>query len=64
MLLTPGGKFAIYAALIKLSIAVLPGGSFGAAGAGHLRLSLACKDDVLAEALRRVCRHYRVPYAE
>ena len=50
--------------LDKLSIAVLPGSSFGTAGAGHLRLSLACNDDVLADALRRLCRHYGVPYAE
>ncbi|HZS84645.1 MAG TPA: aminotransferase class I/II-fold pyridoxal phosphate-dependent enzyme [Stellaceae bacterium] len=44
--------------LEKLAIAVLPGSAFGAAGAGHLRLSLACSDEVLDEALARLRRHY------
>ncbi len=44
----------------RLSIAVLPGSAFGPSGAGHLRLSLACTDDVLDEALARLARHYRV----
>jgi len=39
---------------------VLPGSAFGPSGAGHLRLSLACTDDVLDEALARLARHYRV----
>jgi aspartate aminotransferase len=42
----------------RLSIAVLPGSAFGPSGAGHLRLSLACEDAVLAEALARLERHY------
>ncbi|MFI4987098.1 MAG: pyridoxal phosphate-dependent aminotransferase [Alphaproteobacteria bacterium] len=44
----------------ELAIAVLPGSAFGPSGAGHLRLSLACSDAVLDEALRRLARHYRV----
>jgi aspartate/methionine/tyrosine aminotransferase len=44
--------------LEKLSIAALPGSAFGPAGAGHLRLSLACSDQVLEEALARLRRHY------
>jgi len=44
----------------RLSLAVLPGSAFGRAGAGHLRLSLACSDEVLEEALARLRRHYRV----
>jgi len=46
--------------LTTLGIAVLPGSAFGAAGAGHLRLSLACDDDMLAEAMRRLRAHYGV----
>jgi aspartate/methionine/tyrosine aminotransferase len=46
--------------LTKLNIAVLPGSAFGAAGAGHLRLSLACDDEILEEALSRLRRHYGV----
>jgi aspartate aminotransferase len=41
-----------------LSIAALPGSAFGPAGAGHLRLSLACSDEVLEEALARLTAHY------
>jgi aspartate/methionine/tyrosine aminotransferase len=44
--------------LDKMSIAALPGGSFGPAGVGHLRLSLACSDELLEEALNRLRRHY------
>ena len=44
--------------------AMLDGQTRYGPAAGHLRLSLACNDDVLAEALRRLCRHYGVPYAE
>ncbi|MGH8618396.1 MAG: pyridoxal phosphate-dependent aminotransferase [Burkholderiales bacterium] len=46
--------------LTTLGIAVLPGSAFGAAGAGHLRLSLACDDATLAEAMRRLRAHYAV----
>ena len=44
--------------LDALAIAALPGSAFGPAGAGHLRLSLACSDEVLEEALRRLQAHY------
>jgi aspartate/methionine/tyrosine aminotransferase len=44
--------------LAKLRIAALPGSAFGAAGAGHLRLSLACDDAILEEALSRLRRRY------
>lgn len=37
-----------------LNIAVLPGTAFGEAGAGHLRLSLSCRDDELDLALERI----------
>ncbi len=37
-----------------LNIAVLPGTAFGAAGAGHLRLSLSCTDEELDVALERI----------
>jgi aspartate/methionine/tyrosine aminotransferase len=42
--------------LDELDVAVLPGSAFGEAGAGHLRISLSCEDDVLTEALRRIAR--------
>jgi aspartate aminotransferase len=44
--------------LDRLSIATVPGSAFGAAGAGHLRLSLTCTDEVLEEALARLETHY------
>lgn len=40
--------------LDELNIAVLPGTAFGAAGAGHLRLSLSCTDEELDVALERI----------
>jgi aspartate aminotransferase len=40
--------------LDELGVAVLPGSAFGAAGAGHLRISLSCSDDELALALGRI----------
>jgi aspartate/methionine/tyrosine aminotransferase len=42
--------------LDELDIAVLPGTAFGSAGAGHLRLSLSCRDDQLDLALDRIVR--------
>lgn len=36
------------------AVSVLPGEGFGAAAAGHLRLSLTAPQDVLAEACRRI----------
>jgi aspartate aminotransferase len=44
----------------KLSIASVPGSAFGGAGAGHLRLSLACSDDDLNAALDKLKKHYGV----
>jgi aspartate/methionine/tyrosine aminotransferase len=46
--------------LDKLWIAALPGSAFGAAGAGHLRLSLACSDDDLNAALDKLKKHYGI----
>jgi len=40
--------------LDTLGVAVLPGSAFGAAGAGHLRLSLSCSDADLDRALERI----------
>jgi aspartate/methionine/tyrosine aminotransferase len=42
--------------LDDLNVAVLPGSAFGAAGAGHLRLSLSCSDHELDLALDRITR--------
>jgi aspartate aminotransferase len=44
--------------LETMSIAALPGSAFGAAGGGHLRLSLACDDSVMDEALARLEKRY------
>jgi aspartate/methionine/tyrosine aminotransferase len=38
----------------ELNIAVLPGSAFGKAGAGHLRISLSCRDEELEIALARI----------
>jgi aspartate aminotransferase len=38
----------------ELGIAVMPGSAFGKAGAGHLRVSLSCRDDELETALGRI----------
>jgi len=42
--------------LEAIDVAVLPGSSFGEAGAGHLRLSVTCSDADLEEALSRIAR--------
>jgi aspartate aminotransferase len=42
--------------LDDLGIAVLPGSAFGAAGAGHLRISLTCSESDLDIALDRISR--------
>lgn len=42
--------------LDEISVATMPGSSFGVAGAGHLRLSLTCPDRELDEALDRISR--------
>jgi len=42
--------------LDTIDVAALPGSAFGAAGAGHLRLSLSLSDAELDEALARIAR--------
>jgi len=42
--------------LDEISVATMPGSSFGVAGAGHLRLSLTCSDRELDQALDRISR--------
>ena len=42
--------------LDEIDVATVPGSSFGTGGAGHLRLSLACSDRDLEEALDRIAR--------
>lgn len=43
-------------ALAQERIAVMPGESFGAAAAGHLRVALTLPEDALADALHRLAR--------
>jgi aspartate/methionine/tyrosine aminotransferase len=40
--------------LDALDVASMPGSAFGAAGAGHIRLSLTVPEADLAEAMRRI----------
>jgi aspartate aminotransferase len=42
--------------LDEINVATVPGSSFGASGAGHLRLSLTCSDRELDEALERIAK--------
>jgi aspartate/methionine/tyrosine aminotransferase len=42
--------------LDEINVATVPGSSFGASGAGHLRLSLTCSDRELDEALDLIAR--------
>jgi aspartate aminotransferase len=42
--------------LDTIDVATVPGSSFGASGAGHLRLSLTCSDRELDDALDRIAR--------
>jgi aspartate/methionine/tyrosine aminotransferase len=42
--------------LDTVDVAVLPGSSFGSAGAGHIRLCVTCSDTELEEALSRIER--------
>jgi aspartate/methionine/tyrosine aminotransferase len=42
--------------LEEIDIAVVPGSAFGAAGKGHLRLSLTCTDQELERALERIAQ--------
>lgn len=38
-------------------VVTMPGESFGAGGAGHLRVALTVDDDQMGEAARRICRY-------
>ena len=42
--------------LDQIDVATVPGSSFGAPGAGHLRLSLTCSDGELDDALDRIAQ--------
>lgn len=42
--------------LQEIDVAVMPGSAFGAAGKGHLRLSLTCTDQELERALERIAQ--------
>jgi aspartate aminotransferase len=42
--------------LDEIDVAVLPGSSFGRAGAGHVRFSVTCSDADLDDALDRIAR--------
>jgi aspartate/methionine/tyrosine aminotransferase len=42
--------------LDELGVASLPGSAFGAAGAGHIRLSLTTSQSDLTEAMDRIVR--------
>lgn len=46
-----------WALLADEAICVMPGASFGAAAAGHIRISLCQPDDVLADAARRIAAY-------
>jgi arginine:pyruvate transaminase len=50
-----GEEFALRL-LAAENIAVMPGESFGAAGAGHIRIGLVAGDEILAKAARRMAR--------
>ena len=39
------------------AVAVLPTGTFGPSGRGHVRIGLAASEDRLAEACRRIARY-------
>jgi aspartate/methionine/tyrosine aminotransferase len=42
--------------LDEIDVATMPGSAFGAAGAGHVRLSMTCTERELDEALERIAR--------
>lgn len=53
----PGDDAAVAASwLDQLSVASLPGSAFGAAGAGHIRLSLTTKQPDLEDAMDRIAQ--------
>lgn len=51
------GEAFAYDLLEHEHIAVMPGESFGAAAAGHLRVAMTIADDAFENALRRLCAH-------
>jgi len=55
--LDPDGERFALGLLDAENIAVMPGESFGAAAAGHVRISLVQEDAVLADAAARIRRH-------
>ena len=42
--------------LDEISVATVPGSSFGRGGVGHLRMSLTCSESELDDALDRIAR--------
>lgn len=48
------GQAFAYRLLEERGVAVMPGESFGAAAAGHVRVALTAEDEALAEALERL----------
>ncbi|MFO7853867.1 MAG: pyridoxal phosphate-dependent aminotransferase [Paracoccaceae bacterium] len=50
------GRTFAAALLDAEGVAVMPGESFGASAAGHLRVALTAPDEALADALRRIAR--------
>jgi len=52
-----GGSSAAFAAdlLARTGVVVTPGLGYGSAGEGYFRISLTYPDDVLAEAVSRIC---------
>lgn len=55
--LAPDCEAFAWALLADEAICVMPGASFGAAAAGHIRISLCQPDDVLADAARRIAAY-------
>ncbi|GFE51692.1 aminotransferase [Roseobacter cerasinus] len=51
------GEAFAYDLLEQHHIAVMPGESFGAAAAGHIRVAMTIEDDAFARALKTLCRH-------
>ncbi|MBE9536602.1 MAG: pyridoxal phosphate-dependent aminotransferase [Proteobacteria bacterium] len=47
----------VYDLLDKAKVAVTPGIDFGSAGEGHIRLSYAISEELMAEGLRRIARY-------
>lgn len=54
--MAPDAEAFAYALLEETGVAVMPGDSFGASTAGHIRISLTASDEVLTEACTRIAR--------